>query len=116
MNSFVNNIGGRKAAACLIGLAVLVGCFLYKGALPSELVESVQYLITTYLAGNIAADVVEGVQNASVKKAEIAAQVPVSPQSAQEFQAITQRISSIEQAVATQDQTLRQVVNVIQSK
>jgi rRNA-processing protein FCF1 len=108
MNNVVNTIGGRKAAACLTGLAVLVGCFLYKGALPNELVEAVKYLITTYLAGNIAADVVAGVQTAALNKA--------TAESKYDDSAISQRLSSIEQAVSTQDQTLRQVVAVIQSK
>ena len=108
MNNLINTIGGRKAAACLTGLLVLVGCFLYKGSLPNELVEAVKYLITTYLAGNIAADVVAGVQSTAVAKAQ-----SPTPE-VYDDSAITQRITSMEQAVGMQDQTLRQIVAVLQ--
>lgn len=107
MTNIVNTIGGRKAAACLTGLAVLVGCFLYKGNLPNELVEAVKYLITTYLAGNIAADVVAGVQATAEAKASGAAF---------DTQQVAERVSAIEQALGVQAQTLQQVVAHLQPK
>jgi hypothetical protein len=107
MNNLINTIGGRKAAACLTGLAVLVGCFLYKGSLPNELVEAVKYLITTYLAGNIAADVVAGVSEA----AQIKASGP-----AMDTQQIAERVTALEQGLGVQANTLQQVVAAISPK
>ncbi len=112
----IEKIGGRKAAACLTGLIVVVGCFLYKGALPNELVQAVQYLVTTYLAGNVMTDVVANVAAVSSKKADIAASTPVVlPSYPYDDSLITQRMSSFERALQEQNTTLTQVVGFLQN-
>jgi ascorbate-specific PTS system EIIC-type component UlaA len=102
----VEKIGGRKAAACLTGLIVIVGCYLLTKSIPNELIEAVKYLVTTYLAGNIASDVVVGV-NAKLQSAA-AVEHPVV-----NLEPINQRIANIENIVKVQDQTLQQVVAII---
>jgi hypothetical protein len=111
----VEKIGGRKAAACLTGMIVVVGCLLLKGSLPSELVQAVQYLVTTYLAGNVMSDVVQNVAAVHSKKAEAAAIVNESAAQTPEYDdtALNQRISSLETALQQQNNTITQVVNFL---
>ena len=110
----IEKIGGRKAAACLVGLVVIVGCFLMKGVIPTELVEAVQYLVTTYLAGNVMSDVVQNVAAVSSKRAEVAALAPVDANistPAYDDSAVQARLERLEQALAAQANTLQAVVN-----
>lgn len=109
----VEKIGGRKAAACLMGLITIVGCFLFKGVIPSELVEAVQYLVTTYLAGNVMSDVVQNVAAVSSKKAEVAALAPADTNIMTPYDdsALVSRLGKLEEAMAMQGNTLQAIVN-----
>jgi hypothetical protein len=57
----IDSVGGRKAAACLTALLIAVGAFLIKGDLPEGLADMIKYIVTTYIAGNIGADVIASV-------------------------------------------------------
>jgi hypothetical protein len=124
----VDKLGGRKAAACLIGLAAVVGCYIAKGAVPAELNEMVKYLVSTYLAGNIAADVVGGI-NAKMKATAEKAPAPVvqaappvdlGPINAridssnevneEAIRLVGERVETLANMVQAQDQTLKQIV------
>lgn len=131
----LERIGGRKAAACLTGLAVIVGCFLLKGNLPQQLIDGVQFLVTTYVAGNIGSDVVQAVsQHALVKAENVPAQEappaidPAINQkietlfghlanfdrlAGENFRRIDGEVAQIRDAVGAQDTTLKQVVDIL---
>lgn len=128
----IGKLGGRKAAACLIGLGAVVGCYLAKGAVPGEVTEMVKYLVTLYLGGNIAADVVanvtavkskavdaqQAVTSATVVDGAVTsakmAQVDLSGVQSQ-IDDLNVQVETLTQTVKTQDQTLQQVVGVITS-
>jgi hypothetical protein len=57
----INSIGGRKAAACLSALIVAVVACLIKGDVPAGLADILKYIVTTYVAANVGADVVAAV-------------------------------------------------------
>lgn len=65
----LEKVGGRKAAACITGLAVVVGIYLIKGTLDETVVDAVKFLVTTYLGGNIAGDVVQAFKERSQEPA-----------------------------------------------
>jgi len=130
----LERIGGRKAAACLTGLVVIVGCFLLKGVIPQQLIDGVQFLVTTYVAGNIGSDVVYAVSQHAQVKAEAAAEAPpvaVDPAISQKietlfghlanfdrlagenFRRIDGEVAQIRDAVGAQDTTLKQVVDIL---
>lgn len=107
--SIVSSIGGRKAAACLTGIVVIVGCFLLKGTLPDQLVDAVKYLVSTYLAGNVASDLVENVANRP------AAAPPVDISGIQSsVEQVKNELGQVRAAVQTQDETIRQIIAAIQ--
>lgn len=54
----INSIGGRKAAICIVTLAVCVGIVLVKGDVPDGLQTMLQFIVGTYIAGNVGADLV----------------------------------------------------------
>ena len=51
-------LGGRKLAACLVILVVVIAVVLIKGDLPETVADMLKYLITTYVAGNVGTDLV----------------------------------------------------------
>lgn len=125
--NIVDIVGGRKAAACLTGLIVVVGCFLLKGTVPKELTDTVQYIITTYLAGNIAADmVVVASQKVSAPKGDVTVDTVVADidrrlnnldkNAIAKFGEVDGRIGTMEQALKAQTDMLNQMVNIISEK
>lgn len=72
MKELLAQVGGRKAAACLTGLVVVVGLYISRGPLDENVLDAIKFLVTTYLAGNIASDVVSVVTTRVESRAEVA--------------------------------------------
>lgn len=116
MNNLVEIVGGRKAAACLTGLVVIVGVFITTKQLPDQLVEAVKYLVTTYLAGNVATDVVDSI---GTKLNQVKTDETLAPK----IEALKARIDEVagngdvlKQVIQVQDQTLNQIVSALANK
>ena len=122
------SIGGRKAAACLTGLVVVTSIYFIKGSVPADLLSAVQWLVSTYIAGNVATDVVSGVVtnfSAKLDNDRIVAE-SVHTQAKQEvadtsgtdkrFTAIEEQLNGLSSAIHVQDQTLQQVIAHVTAK
>jgi hypothetical protein len=114
ITSVIETVGGRKAAACLIGLAVLTATFFVKGAIPDQLLDAVKYLVTTYLAGNVVSDVVSGISDTAQAKATNPAPVAVVAAPSYDDSAILKRLSDVESGLTIQNTTIQNIVAHLQ--
>lgn len=74
-------LGGRKTAICLLAIVICCAAVLIKGDIPAGLQEMLKYIVATFLAGNIGADVVAAVNNktSSAAMPDVVAPTDLSP-------------------------------------
>lgn len=106
-------LGGRKAAACITGLLIAVGAFLIKGDLPAGLADMIKYLVTTYVAGNVGADVVAAIATKKPPAEAVSEPAPavIPPAPVSEPTDSSEQLSRIEAAI----QQVGQGVSVVQN-
>lgn len=98
----IESIGGRKVAVCAITLLICVGVVIVKGDVPEGLATMLQFVVGTYIAGNVGADLVAA--RAASAAAPVAATNPLgapeaAPATSAEVQAIQVQTDTIATAV-----------------